>query len=116
MQIPRRTPLLSLLTVALPWRSAAASTALQLPTLYSDAIDPAPFLVSEKYDGVRGVWDGSRLRYRSARTVPAPAWFTARLPRVPLDGELWMGRGRFDELSGIVRKTVPVDADWRSVR
>jgi DNA ligase-1 len=36
--------------------------------------------------------------------------------RTPLDGELWLGRGRFDELSGIVRKTVPRDAEWRQVR
>jgi DNA ligase-1 len=47
--------------------------------------------------------------------VPAPAWFTARLPE-PLDGELWLGRLRFDELSGLVRKDVPVDAQWRQMR
>jgi DNA ligase-1 len=65
---------------------------------------------------VRGHWDGSALRYRSGRVVPAPAWFTARLPLTPLDGELWLGRGRFDELSGIVRKSTPVDAEWRELR
>ena len=116
MHAPRRTLLLTLLAGALPWRDAVASSALQLPTVYDPAIDPAPYLVSEKYDGVRGHWDGSTLRYRSGRVVPAPAWFTARLPRTPLDGELWLGRGRFDELSGIVRKVVPVDAEWRQVR
>jgi len=118
----RQLLMMSLMAGALPWRSATASTstststALQLPTVYDPAIDPAPYLVSEKYDGVRGHWDGSTLRYRSGRVVPAPAWFTARLPRTPLDGELWLGRGRFDELSGIVRKTVPVDAEWRQLR
>ena len=116
MQTSRRHLLLTLMAGALPWRSALGSTNLQLPTVYDDAIDPAPYLVSEKYDGVRGHWDGSVLRYRSGRIVPAPAWFTARLPRTPLDGELWLGRGRFDELSGIVRKTVPVDAEWHQVR
>ena len=116
MHAPRRTLLLTLLAGALPWRNAVASSALQLPTVYDPAIDPAPYLVSEKYDGVRGHWDGSTLRYRSDRAVPAPAWFTVRLPRMPLDGELWLGRGRFDELSGIVRKSVPVDAEWRQVR
>jgi len=108
--------LLTLMAGALPWRDATAATALQLPTVYRDEVDPAPYLVSEKYDGVRGHWDGSTLRYRSGRTVPAPGWFTARLPRTPLDGELWLGRGRFDELSGIVRRTVPVDAEWRQLR
>jgi DNA ligase-1 len=39
------------------------------------------------------------------------------LPRgQALDGELWLARGRFDELSGIVRKAVPVDAEWRALR
>jgi len=116
MPTTRRTLLLTLAVGALPWRRARAASALQLPTVYDPAIDPTPYLVSEKYDGVRGHWDGSTLRYRSGRTVPAPAWFTARLPRTPLDGELWLGRGRFDELSGIVRKATPVDAEWRELR
>jgi DNA ligase-1 len=91
-----------------------------LPSIWSDTIDPTPYLVSEKYDGVRGYWDGAQLRFKSGRVVPAPAWFTSRLPKQPLDGELWLGRGRFDELSGIVRTgldrtTAQIDADWRRV-
>ena len=46
----------------------------------------------------------------------APAWFIAGLPPEPLDGELWIARGRFDALSGIVRRQVPRDADWRQIR
>lgn len=119
MHPPRRHLLLTLtwLATALPWtRAAAAALALPLPAVWADGLDPAPYLVSEKYDGVRGVWDGTTLRFRSGRVVPAPDWFTARLPRVALDGELWLGRGRFDELSALVRSAVPVDADWRRVR
>ncbi len=89
---------------------------LTLPTLYGPHIDPARCLVSEKYDGVRAFWDGTTLRHRSGRAVSVPAWFTAALPGVPLDGELWLGRGRFDALSAIVRKAVPDDASWRDVR
>ena len=113
----RRHLLLSLIAAALPCqRAAAAVPALTLPTLWHDGIDPAAYLVSEKYDGVRAVWDGSLLRFRSGRVVSTPAWFSARLPNVALDGELWLARGRFDALSGIVRTRVPVDADWRRVR
>ncbi|HWI10393.1 MAG TPA: DNA ligase, partial [Burkholderiaceae bacterium] len=108
---------LTLLAATAPWPAAhAAAPALPLLGVWSDVLDPARYLVSEKYDGVRGVWDGMTLRFRSGRVVPAPAWFTAQLPRVPLDGELWLGRGRFDEVSGIVRKAVPVDAEWRRLR
>ena len=46
----------------------------------------------------------------------APDWFTAQFPSHPLDGELWNGRGRFAELSGVVRKAQPVDEEWRQVR
>ncbi len=78
-------------------------------------IDPAGYLVSEKLDGVRAVWDGKVLRFRSGRTIAAPAWFIAKLPETPLDGELWLARGQFDALSGIVRKAKPVDAEWQTV-
>jgi len=79
-------------------------------------INPVNYLVSEKYDGVRAVWDGKTLRFRSGRPVGAPAWFIAKLPREPLDGELWLGRGRFESLSGIVRKTEPEDEEWRQIK
>ena len=79
-------------------------------------LDPAGYWVSEKLDGVRALWDGKTLRFRSGRTVAAPRWFTAKLPATALDGELWMGRGTFDALSGAVRRTQPLDGEWRQVQ
>jgi DNA ligase 1 len=79
-------------------------------------MDPTGYLVSEKLDGVRALWDGSVLRFRSGRTIAAPAWFTSKLPATPLDGELWLARGQFDALSGTVRKAQPVDAEWQQVK
>jgi DNA ligase 1 len=78
-------------------------------------IDPAGYLVSEKLDGVRALWDGKVLRFRSGRLIAAPAWFVAKLPKEPLDGELWLARGQFDVLSGTVRKVKAVDAEWQKV-
>lgn len=95
---------------------AAAPPELLLANVYRDDIDPAAYLVSEKLDGVRAVWDGETLRFRSGNRVNAPAWFTDALPKTPMDGELWLGRGRFERLSGIVRREQPVDAEWREVR
>ncbi|GDX58792.1 ATP-dependent DNA ligase [Comamonadaceae bacterium] len=77
---------------------------------------PAAYLVSEKLDGVRALWDGRVLRFRSGRPIAAPDWFLAALPSTALDGELWLGRGQFDRLSGAVRRNVPVDAEWRDIR
>lgn len=78
-------------------------------------IDPRPYLVSEKLDGVRALWDGQGLKFRSGRKVVAPAWFLAELPRQALDGELWMGRRSFDPLSAAVRRAEPVNAEWRLI-
>jgi DNA ligase 1 len=73
-----------------------------LAKLY-DGRDPTGWLMSEKLDGVRALWTGRELVTREWNTIPAPAWFTCGLPAgVPLDGELWLGRGRFDAMSGIV--------------
>ena len=95
---------------------AAEPPAILLAEVYRNQVDVARYLVSEKLDGVRAIWDGQTLRFRSGREVRAPEWFLAGLPKRPLDGELWMGRGTFERLSGIVRKEVPDDAEWRQVR
>lgn len=76
----------------------------------------ADFLVSEKLDGVRALWDGQTLRFRSGHAMATPAWFTERLPRVALDGELWIARRRFDAVSATVRRSEAVDAQWQAVR
>jgi len=82
---------------------------------WQPGLNPADFLVSEKLDGVRALWDGQTLRFRSGRTIGAPGWFLAGLPATALDGELWLGRGSFDRLSAIVRRSTPVEADWRAL-
>lgn len=103
----------------LAWLGGMGAPALALePLLAKNApagIDPKPYLVSEKLDGVRALWDGTTLRFRSGRPVAAPAWFLAALPKVPLDGELWMGRRSFDALSAAVRRREPINAEWRRV-
>lgn len=100
------------------WALAEANSApaLLLARELPSGTEPAQYLVSEKYDGVRAYWDGRQLSFRSGRVVKAPGWFLARLPTQALDGELWLGRGRFDALSAIVRKEVPMDDEWRQVK
>lgn len=90
--------------------------AMLLAEVYAADIDVSQYWVSEKFDGVRAQWDGRTLRFRGGGSVPAPAWFTANFPTVPLDGELWIARDQFDALSGTVRKLEPVNAEWRQVR
>jgi DNA ligase-1 len=90
--------------------------AMLLAEVYAADLDVTQYWVSEKFDGVRAQWDGRTLRFRGGGSVPTPAWFTAGFPAQPLDGELWIGRDRFDALSGAVRKTEAVDAEWRQIR
>ncbi len=96
-------------------QSPEATRALLANVANAD-VDPAPYLVSEKYDGVRALWDGKALRSRAGNVFAAPEWFIAKLPKQPLDGELWIGRGQFEKLSGAVRKATPVDDEWRQVK
>lgn len=79
-------------------------------------IDPTPYLISEKYDGVRALWDGQVFHSRAGNIIVAPTWFIAKLPKRSLDGELWVGRGQFEKLSGAVRKTTPQDDEWRQIK
>lgn len=105
-----------LIALLLAWLVQAAELPLLLAERYAGGVDVSQYWVSEKLDGVRAHWDGRQLRFRSGNPVPAPHWFIAALPAQPLDGELWLGRGTFDRLSGIVRRETPDDNEWRQVR
>ena len=105
-----------LLLLATPAAWAADAPALLLANVYRPGIPLADYWVSEKYDGVRGYWDGQTLRTRGGETVAAPAWFTAGWPATPMDGELWAGRGRFAHAQSTTRQQQPDDAAWRQMR
>ena len=64
---------------------------------YRGQIDPTGWLVSEKLNGCRAYWDGSQFWTRGGNVIAAPDWFMDGLPGVPLDGEIWAGRGRFED-------------------
>jgi DNA ligase-1 len=78
-------------------------------------IDPTGWWISDKLDGIRAYWDGegglwSRL---GKRFTKAPADFLARLPRgMPLDGELYLGPGRFNDTV----RAVKGHAGWGELR
>lgn len=89
------------------------------------------WFISEKLDGMRAWWDGgiSRGKFtvpyantakdsryverlpatglwsRYAKPIHAPDWWLNTLPEgIPLDGELFMGRGKFQQLRSIVSR------------
>jgi DNA ligase-1 len=103
-----------------PQTKAATPTDAQAPPLllaetWDGVADPTGWWLSEKLDGVRAYWDGSRFLSRLGHRFHAPAWFTAGLPAEPLDGELWLGRRQFQRTVSIVRRQDETDL-WREAR
>ncbi|MEZ0288799.1 MAG: DNA ligase [Methylophilus sp.] len=86
-----------------------------LAHIYQQGLDVRQYLVSEKLDGIRAIWDGEQLISRQGHPIHAPAWFIKNFPRQAFDGELWIGRGQFELLSATVRQSVPEDTAWRQV-
>ncbi len=91
----------------LPWNAHAWE--LMLPQVYTEDIDVANWLVSEKLDGVRGYWDGKRLLSKNGLAFHPPAAFIRHFPPFALEGEIWGGRGTFQKTVSIVKKQRPHD-------
>jgi len=77
--------------------------------------NPKGWWMSEKLDGVRAIWDGSNLLSRNGKIFHAPRWFLEGLPKNEiLDGELWQGRGLFQQTVGKVR--TQYEPDWSGIK
>lgn len=74
------------------------------------------YLVSEKFDGVRALWDGKVLKSRSGKAFNAPSCWTKTLPPFSLDGEIFVGRGKFEELLSVVNSSSAECEAWHSVK
>lgn len=114
----RRSLLLAAFGLAIAPAALAREPApsLMLAETYRPGMSLADYWVSEKYDGVRAYWDGKQLWTRGGERIVAPAWFTAPLPKQPLDGELWAGRGRFAHAVSTARNQTPNDIAWHEMR
>lgn len=62
------------------------------------------YVVSEKLDGVRALWDGVNLKSRSGKAFSPPKCWVENLPDFALDGELFIARGKFEEVLSVVSK------------
>lgn len=74
---------------------------------------PVDWIMSEKFDGQRGVWNGLKreMRTREGHIVNIPDDFEKVLPKgIILDGELIAGKRR--QNIGIFRRKNPTKEDW----
>ena len=67
---------------------------------------PIGWHASEKFDGIRAVWDGEKMISRGSGVgkpkvyTYIPEWFKNTMPPgIALDGEIWIGRGLFQKTS-----------------
>ena len=89
--------------------------ALTQARIYQGDADLSRYWVSEKFDGVRAYWDGEDLISRHGNRFDVPATFTRGFPEQPLDGELWMGRGTFSRMVGLINRHDTGPEHWRDV-
>jgi DNA ligase-1 len=96
-------------------READSGPPLLLAESWDNAADLSDWWMSEKLDGVRAYWDGKQFLSRQGNIYHAPDWFIEGLPTVPLDGELWIDRKKFQRTVSIVRRQDKNDL-WNEVR
>lgn len=104
---------------ALPAKTAAKekpnSPPLLLAHRWENDVDLTDWWMSEKLDGVRAYWDGTRFLSRQGNEFHAPDWFRECLPETPLDGELWLDRKAFQRTVSIVRRQDKSD-HWKQIQ
>jgi DNA ligase-1 len=63
---------------------------------------------------VRAYWNGTKLVSKHSSEISCPDWFIDGLPSEPLDGELWMGRGKLEVLNGTLWSSKD-DSSWKQI-
>ena len=88
---------------------------LLLAHSWENDVDLTGWWMSEKLDGVRAYWDGTRFASRQGNEFHAPDWFVKGFPSTPLDGELWIDRKAFQRTVSVVRRQDKSD-HWKQIR
>lgn len=75
----------------------------KLSTLLKIPEPPIGWYISEKYDGIRAIWDGEKFISRGQKVFTyVPDYFIELMPPgIALDGEIWISRNNFKEVSRI---------------
>lgn len=83
---------------------------------WDTGIDVSGWMMSEKLDGMRAVWVKGALYTRTGNLIQAPPFFLEKIPPdVVLDGELFLGRGKFHEVMSVCRSS-KMDDRWKNVK
>jgi len=96
--------------------NSSGPPALWLANPYLGHENLAYYWVSEKYDGIRGYWDGRQLLSRSGKALNPPTWFVQGWPTRSFEGELWAGLGQFEQAASVIQQKQASDEEWRTLR
>lgn len=89
---------------------------LLLAKTWTEKMDPTGYWMSEKLDGIRALWNGSVFTSRLGNSFSAPDWFKEALPKhISLDGELWVGRDKFQKTVSIVKTFDNQNKNWKDL-
>jgi len=66
-------------------------------------INPTNWWISEKYDGIRGYWNGNNFYSKQGELIICPEEFKNKMPINKLDGELWIGYNQFTGINSILK-------------
>ena len=75
-----------------------------LAQTWNEEIDPKGYFLSEKLDGMRMIWTGSKMYSRNGNPINFPKFFVEGWPKSYLDGELWLERDQFSKLVSITKR------------
>lgn len=102
-------------TAVLADARASEPPAIMHAKKYASGVVVADYLVSEKLDGVRARWNGKQLISRNGKIFAAPDWFVSDFPSAVLDGELWLGRGQYQQTVSVVSQQQPHQG-WQQLK
>lgn len=88
----------------------------QMKAKKNEGQDPTGMGMSEKLDGIYAKWTGYEFLSKEGNKFETPKWYTDQMPKCVLEGELFMGRGMLQKTVGPVRRTVPIDAEWKLIK
>lgn len=93
-------------------------TSVMLAEIYNpESHNPVGYYMSEKYDGIRAIWTGTKLVTRNMKEISVPKWFVENLPKnVIIDGELFIDRKSFQKVGSTVMKKTPIDSEWNRIK
>lgn len=65
------------------------------------------WVMSEKLQGVRGLWDGKTLKNRAGNIIPAPDFFTKCYPDFAIDGEIYSYKLPYEDITAATKGQNP---------